>query len=165
MYLRFFKHLLSSAVTSTRYHKILLMSSKHWHFLSREIFNKLYKLRMRSDGMTGICRTLRFLLGSSIFYPTFAKTRLRLRQFARWRKLARTSFGKPRDRHFIPAFHPDSFFQSLAILTIIERNLFHSPRILPRTLKVWTKEKFQNCIWQMEELIFGFVTVENLRAS
>ncbi len=112
-----------------------------------------------------ICGTLRFLLGPCIYYPPFAKTRLRLRQFARWRKLARTSFRKPRDRHFIPAFHPDSFFQSLAILTIIERNLFHSPRILPCTLKVWTKEKFQNCIWQMEELIFGFVTVENLRAS
>ena len=115
MYLRFFKHLLSSAVTSTRYHKILLMSSKHWHFLSREIFNKLYKLRMRSDGMTGICRTLRFLLGSSIFYPTFAKTRLRLKQFPRCRALARTSLRKPRYRHSTPDIPSDRCFLKIVL--------------------------------------------------
>lgn len=43
--------------------------------------------------------TLRFLLGPRIYDPPFAKTRLRLRQFARWRKLAQTSLRKPRYRH------------------------------------------------------------------
>ena len=51
-----------------------------------------------------VCDTLRFLLGLCIYYPPFAKTRLRLRQFARWRKLAQTSLRKPRYRHFVTVF-------------------------------------------------------------
>ena len=44
------------------------------------------------------CDWLRFLLGARIGYPPFAKTRLRLRQFAQWRKLARALATKASQR-------------------------------------------------------------------
>ena len=48
---------------------------------------------------------LRFLLDSRICYPPLAKTRLRLRHFARRRKSARISQRKPRHHHLVQQFH------------------------------------------------------------
>ena len=69
----------------------------------------IHDKRMKDDSVrcqqkNSSCDTLRFLLGSCIYDPPFAKTRLRLRQFARWWKLARTSLRKPRYRHFVTVF-------------------------------------------------------------
>jgi len=63
-----------------------------------------------SEGIDRTCDTLRFLLGSCIHNPPFAKTHFQLKQFALWRKLARTSLRKPRYCHFIPVFSACQLF-------------------------------------------------------
>ena len=54
--------------------------------------------------IAGPCDRLRFLLDSRIYDPPFAKTRLRLRHFARRRKSARISQRKPRHHHLARQF-------------------------------------------------------------